>query len=378
MNNYIVYTHISPSGKRYIGITCQKPEYRWNNGRGYIKNKHFYRAINKYGWDNFEHIIIARSLSEEEAKWLEIELIREFDSTNQEKGYNITLGGEGSNGRKLSDEEKKEISKRTKGENNPMYGKVGILNPKSKSIVMFDKNGVLIKEFESIKQANDYFNKPRAFSFISAVCLEKRGSAYNHFFLFKEEYEKMIIKNTFSIWLRNKKNEINKVNVRRNKEEENKNREVYQLEIGTYKIIKKYNSCYDASIKLNLRNIYKVAIHEENRNTAGGYHWMFVDEYEKLSIDEINDIYINKHLLEETGEKISKALKGKYCGKNNFNSKPVICLTTKRIFYTTTEGVKYYNCSNHISECCKGKIKSCGKLPDGTKLVWRFIEIIEL
>lgn len=47
---YTVYMHISPSGKRYVGITRQRPVARWKNGRGYINNEYFYRAIKKYGW----------------------------------------------------------------------------------------------------------------------------------------------------------------------------------------------------------------------------------------------------------------------------------------------------------------------------------------
>ena len=36
MNNYIIYKHINKiNGKIYIGQTCQKPEYRWNHGKGY-------------------------------------------------------------------------------------------------------------------------------------------------------------------------------------------------------------------------------------------------------------------------------------------------------------------------------------------------------
>lgn len=34
---YYVYKHIFPNGKVYIGITCKKPIYRWNNGNGYKK-----------------------------------------------------------------------------------------------------------------------------------------------------------------------------------------------------------------------------------------------------------------------------------------------------------------------------------------------------
>ena len=62
---YTVYKHTSPSGKVYIGITKRKPEYRWNKGKGYRKDQLlFYRAIKKYGWDNFTHEILYTGLSE--------------------------------------------------------------------------------------------------------------------------------------------------------------------------------------------------------------------------------------------------------------------------------------------------------------------------
>ena len=58
-NKWTVYIHISPSNKYYVGITSQKPKDRWHGGSGYKKNDHFYRVIKKYGWDNFQHVIIA-------------------------------------------------------------------------------------------------------------------------------------------------------------------------------------------------------------------------------------------------------------------------------------------------------------------------------
>ena len=53
------------NGKMYIGITSRTPEARWgNNGSQYTKAKNpcFYNAIQKYGWDNFEHIILEEKI----------------------------------------------------------------------------------------------------------------------------------------------------------------------------------------------------------------------------------------------------------------------------------------------------------------------------
>ena len=47
--SWLVYKHISPSEKVYIGITQTSPETRWAKGFGYRKCILFYRAILKYG-----------------------------------------------------------------------------------------------------------------------------------------------------------------------------------------------------------------------------------------------------------------------------------------------------------------------------------------
>ena len=48
----------------------------------------------KYGWDNFEHTIVAKDLTAEEAAKLERELIAKYQSNNPLFGYNICNGGE--------------------------------------------------------------------------------------------------------------------------------------------------------------------------------------------------------------------------------------------------------------------------------------------
>lgn len=92
-NKFLVYVHTSPKGKKYVGITSKTCEERWQNGRGYRENKHFYNAITKYGWDNFTHEVVASQLSLEDACNLEQQLIAEFDTMNPDNGYNHTTGG---------------------------------------------------------------------------------------------------------------------------------------------------------------------------------------------------------------------------------------------------------------------------------------------
>lgn len=114
MKNYCVYCHKNKiNGKIYIGITCQKPENRWRNGNGYMNNKYFFRAIQKYKWHNFSHEILYANLEKAEAEQLEIDIIKEYDSTNPSKGYNIALGGNGTE--KFTDDIKKKISNALKG-----------------------------------------------------------------------------------------------------------------------------------------------------------------------------------------------------------------------------------------------------------------------
>ena len=90
---YCVYKHTNKfNGKVYIGITSQPPEKRWKNGYGYEGNEYFYRAIQKYGWnDGFNHEIIVSGLTKEDACSIEIELIKAHDSTNPDKGYNFSF-----------------------------------------------------------------------------------------------------------------------------------------------------------------------------------------------------------------------------------------------------------------------------------------------
>ena len=83
-NNYSVYQHVTPDGMYYFGQT-QNVERRWsNNGAGY-KGTSLYPYIEKYGWDNIQHIVLFRDQTKENALWIEDFLI----TTAQEDGVCI-------------------------------------------------------------------------------------------------------------------------------------------------------------------------------------------------------------------------------------------------------------------------------------------------
>ena len=119
MRECIVYEHENLiNGKRYFGITTRKPKTRWGNGgTGYKSNNHFWSAIQKYGWDEgFSHKILFEGLSESEARSIEEMLIANYETHDQEHGYNLTLGGELE---RPNEQTRRKISEAMKGENNP-------------------------------------------------------------------------------------------------------------------------------------------------------------------------------------------------------------------------------------------------------------------
>lgn len=90
---WCVYVHTNlTNGKCYVGITSQYPvEKRWQLGWGYHEQPKFFKAIEEFGWNGFEHKILETGLTEQEAKQKEVKYIELFDSYRN--GYNSTFGG---------------------------------------------------------------------------------------------------------------------------------------------------------------------------------------------------------------------------------------------------------------------------------------------
>lgn len=162
-NNWKVYCHTNKiNDKKYIGITSKELNQRFGkNGKGYIKNKgqkYFSNAIKKHGWDNFKHEVLFENLTKEEACEKEIELIALYDTTNQEKGYNVSKGGFAPMyGRKHTKETKERMSKERIGENNGFYGKTHSIETKRKESYPIMLLNTMTR-FESIFEAKDFNN----------------------------------------------------------------------------------------------------------------------------------------------------------------------------------------------------------------------------
>lgn len=203
--------HIAPSGKRYIGITRQPIDRRWRHGFGYKRNKHFYSAIMKYGWDNIEHVILSEGETEENALLMESEYISKYQTKDKRYGYNHTDGGEGTAGYIPSEETRKKMSLSRSGENNHLFGKhlteetkrkiseahielcksadfiakMHDANTSKKLVYQYSISGEIIKVWESRHRAENYFIEGQKSLAIGKCCKGNCKEAYGFIWSFE-------------------------------------------------------------------------------------------------------------------------------------------------------------------------------------------------
>lgn len=142
MSTSCVYAHIKPNGTIfYIGKGLKRRAKDTRN-----RNKHWNSVVSKYG---FDIVILADNLTNEQAISEEIELIQHFKKFGTLT--NMTSGGEGLTGYKMSEKAKQAIRDTKWGINNPRFkGNIEAVNVKTGEQRVFCGN----KELE----ANGFIN----------------------------------------------------------------------------------------------------------------------------------------------------------------------------------------------------------------------------
>ena len=137
---YTIYKVENKINKKcYIGYDSNWPKrkethfYRASSDKS--KHYHLHKAIRKYGWDNFDWQILYQSKNKKNTlKKIEPFFIKKYNSFKN--GYNETLGGDGTFGKKQSKINKQKQSeymilknKNSRWYNNGLINKFSLYNP---------------------------------------------------------------------------------------------------------------------------------------------------------------------------------------------------------------------------------------------------------
>lgn len=367
---YIIYMHKNKiNSKVYIGQTCQSPNRRWRNGNGYLRNQngtHFANAIKKYGWDNFEHIILKTDLTKDEANYYETKYIKEFKSSDRNFGYNQTLGGEGM---VATEEIRLKMSQNHadfKGENSPLYGK------KMKDIMSEESYNLWLSK---LREYGKTHTKGNSASAIRVYCVEK-DTIYNSLTDASESCGISISSISSCIhgkkitagvdkttgrklhWCRADEKDNFIIPIQPNKNKHRKDaRRIYCVELD-----EDFYGAVSVSKKYNISSCHIIACCDKKRKSAGKHpvtgeilHWCYFDE---------KDTFIAPNISES-----------KQFGKHHHAAKAVYCIELDEIFDTAVDAHNKYGFSKqHIGAVCRGQRNVTGEHPiTHEKLHWLFL-----
>ncbi|MBC5745621.1 hypothetical protein FMM74_019140 [Lachnospiraceae bacterium MD308] len=326
---FCVYKHESPSHKVYIGITSRKPKKRWVNGEGYNNNDYFTKAIKKYGWENFKHEILYTNLSKDEACEKEKELIKYYDSTNRDKGYNITPGGEYNS---ASEEGRKRISSANIGR---------VVSKKTRIQISKTKTGVPMREdtkkkISVIRKKMHLHMTEEHRKKISEVNTGKEMSEET-----RDKIRKGLEGKSKSVEHRKKLSESRKG---RYMGKDNPIAEAVRC-IETGEI---YECMSDADRKLNvsLGSVSKCIVGKQK--SVRGFHF-----------EKINEVGEEMVVFTERKEKLGKFAKRKPIGKDNPAAKVVRCIETGEIYECMSDADRKLKVSaGSVAKCISGRQKS--------------------
>ena len=292
MNNWYVYIHIFPNGKKYIGITCQNPINRWRkDGSGYKEQPLMWKAIKKYGWNNIEHKILLEGLSKEEAEQKETELIKEFDTlVENKKGYNVQNGGTfkhiinreeviklwktGENMKYIAEKlkcspktisyilDQNGITKEEKKQRQQQASAEATQKSMGKKVNQFDLNKNYIATYPSLQEASKAVNANNQY-YIKSCCEGKVSKA--HGFLWQYYKEENII-NGIPKW-------DNSIKMKKSQK-----RKVIQYDLNMNELAR-YDSISEAAKALGKKKFSGISeVCSGKQKTAGGFIWRYEED----------------------------------------------------------------------------------------------------
>ena len=314
--DHCLYVHINKiNGKAYFGITRERPQDRWGKGSGYKEGTRIKNAIRKYGWDGFDHIVLFKELTNKEALDLEKYLIKTFKTQDKEIGYNVDSGGKEGY---LTAEARRKSKE------------AGC----TRDVICLENSKVYNTATEA---AEDLGLVP---SSVMKACNSKRYVLFNYHFMHYHEF------------LSSSEKRIQEIKDMKPKCFYNDQRKVVALETReVFENAKKAQEVYNNTTVSCILCCCKKG--DINRIKAGGVHWVFLEEYEKMSDEDIKN-----ELGKRSGLKACK---------------PVINLSTMKKYISIEEASHDTGISSKtIRHSCKGTRKtrnSSGK--------WMFLENYE-
>lgn len=313
---YTVYRLTSPSGKVYIGITSRSVKQRWNNGRGYTHCRAMYGAIKKYGWENIQKEILLENTTESEAKSLEKLLIKLHRSNERGYGYNLTEGGDGTCGRKLTEEAKAYLRKINKGKK------------------------LTEEQKEHLRQIN--LGKHHTEETKKKMSATHKGKKYSLGCKHTEEWKKQL-----------SERERGANNPRA--------RKVICLET-----LKVYDTLTQAQKETGATKITDCCKHYYKHKSSNGLHWEYYNE--NLTDDDYKAI-LQRLIEEECQNKHHKPSQKQIKKIKERCSVSVICIETGEVFKSLEEACQKLKIGKSgICSCCKGKQKTAGGFH------WKYVE----
>jgi hypothetical protein len=211
MTDYCVYFYVREDATPYyVGFGKKK--------RPFAKHAHRIHNIDFKPKNKKQILIIHEDITNEEAKKLEIAYISKY-KRKCDGGIliNLTIGGDGRNGDKASEETKRKMSEAHKGkiinpesiakmvetrkangsfipsedtrkkmsEIGKENAKYGSENPAARSILVYDKNGNFIAKYETARKAATELNIGQCWKHIPAVCKGDRKHTCGYVFKYE-------------------------------------------------------------------------------------------------------------------------------------------------------------------------------------------------